>query len=119
MNIPCRNILRSHPITAWFLLVLSINLACGSGSEWFARTWQSDDGLPDNSITSIGQTSDGYLWVATQGGLVRFDGVQFKRLSLPVISGMPIGMIRALTVCEGNHLWLALEGGGGGLRDFE
>lgn len=93
-----------------WLLALSAT-SVFAGSEWFARTWQSDDGLPDNSVTSIAQTSDGYLWVATQGGLVRFDGVQFKRLSLPVISGMPTGMIRELTVCGGNHLWMALEGG--------
>lgn len=97
--------------TLTLFFIFAIIAARGASSEWFARTWQSDDGLPDNSITSIAQASDGYLWVATQGGLVRFDGVQFRRLSLPTISGVPFGMIRALAASESNHLWLALEGG--------
>jgi len=95
---------------AWFF-VLSPFPMCAENSDWFARAWQSDDGLPDNNVTGVAQTSDGYLWVATQGGLVRFDGVQFKRVSLPAVSGTQIEMIRALTVCNGDHLWLALEGG--------
>jgi ligand-binding sensor domain-containing protein len=110
VHIPRWNILKSCSAVFCFFL-LSVGASRGAGSEWFARTWQSDDGLPDNSITSVAQGSDGYLWVATQGGLVRFDGVQFKRLSLPIVSGMPFGMIRALTVAEDNHMWFALEGG--------
>ncbi|MEJ7700103.1 MAG: two-component regulator propeller domain-containing protein [Pyrinomonadaceae bacterium] len=37
----------------------------------------TDEGLPRNSVLSITQTSDGYLWFTTFGGLVRFDGVHF------------------------------------------
>lgn len=40
--------------------------------------WQVEDGLPQNSVTSIAQTRDGYLWLGTYGGLARFDGVRFK-----------------------------------------
>jgi ligand-binding sensor domain-containing protein len=39
--------------------------------------WTADDGLPLNSIYSVIQTQDGYLWMATLDGLVRFDGVRF------------------------------------------
>jgi signal transduction histidine kinase/ligand-binding sensor domain-containing protein len=41
------------------------------------HTWQSDNGLPGSSVSSILQTHDGYLWVSTYAGLGRFDGVQF------------------------------------------
>ncbi len=41
------------------------------------EVWQSDHGLPQNSITAIQQTEDGFLWLGTQEGLVRFDGVRF------------------------------------------
>lgn len=39
--------------------------------------WQTDSGLPSASVFAITQTPDGYLWVGTQGGLVRFDGINF------------------------------------------
>jgi len=41
------------------------------------RLYQTEDGLPGNNITSIVQTRDGYLWLGTRNGLVRFDGVRF------------------------------------------
>src|SRR5262245_55124617 len=40
-------------------------------------SWTTDNGLPQNSVNDILQTRDGYLWLATYGGLVRFDGVRF------------------------------------------
>ena len=39
--------------------------------------WTADNGLPQNSVRDIVQTRDGYLWLATLDGLVRFDGVRF------------------------------------------
>ncbi|MHB8301634.1 MAG: sensor histidine kinase [Acidobacteriaceae bacterium] len=42
------------------------------------RVWQTDEGLPQNTVNDILQTEDGYLWIATDGGLARFDGIQFK-----------------------------------------
>jgi hypothetical protein len=38
------------------------------------------DGVPQNTVYAITQTHDGYLWVGTAGGLVRFDGVQFRSI---------------------------------------
>src|SRR4249919_1226086 len=46
-------------------------------TQYVHTTWRTDDGLPQNSITRILQTSDGYLWIGTQAGLARFDGVRF------------------------------------------
>ncbi|HKI69092.1 MAG TPA: two-component regulator propeller domain-containing protein, partial [Verrucomicrobiae bacterium] len=110
MNAVCRKFLCPCILTAWFFALVATSASTAS-SGWFARIWQSDDGLPDNSVTGVAQTSDGFLWVATQSGLVRFDGVQFKRVSLPNVAGTRIEMIREMTVCQGDHLWLALEGG--------
>src|ERR1017187_7560133 len=42
-----------------------------------ARTWQTDEGLPNNFVRAIVQTPDGYLWVGTSAGLARFDGLRF------------------------------------------
>ena len=41
-------------------------------------TWTTDEGLPQNSVNSILQTRDGYLWIGTYEGLARFDGVRFR-----------------------------------------
>ena len=41
------------------------------------QAWSSENGLPQNSVHQILQTSDGYLWIATEGGVARFNGVQF------------------------------------------
>jgi signal transduction histidine kinase/ligand-binding sensor domain-containing protein len=42
------------------------------------QAWGMEEGLPQNSVHAIAQTPDGFLWVATEGGLARFDGVGFK-----------------------------------------
>ena len=42
------------------------------------QAWSTEEGLPQSSVHSIAQTKDGYLWIATEGGLARFDGVSFK-----------------------------------------
>ena len=46
-------------------------------TQYVHDTWQTEQGLPQNSVTAITQTRDGYLWLGTQEGLVRFDGVRF------------------------------------------
>ena len=40
--------------------------------------WQNDSGLPQNSVLAMAQTPDGFLWLGTEEGLARFDGLQFK-----------------------------------------
>ena len=49
-----------------------------AGPQYRAQTWQSDSGLPQNTVHAVMQTRDGFLWLATEGGLVRFDGFHFK-----------------------------------------
>jgi len=49
--------------------------------QYMVDQWQTADGLPSASIISIAQTPDGYLWIATNKGLVRFDGVHFSIIS--------------------------------------
>ena len=44
-------------------------------------TWTTEQGLPQNFITSLAQTPDGFVWVGTMNGLVRFDGLHFRGFS--------------------------------------
>ena len=50
----------------------------GAASEGFGhQAWSSENGLPQNSVHQILQTRDGYIWIATEGGVARFNGIQF------------------------------------------
>jgi ligand-binding sensor domain-containing protein len=64
--------------------------------------WQTEQGLPQNSVSAIRQTKDGYLWFGTQEGLVRFDGVRltvFDTTSAPGL--LKDAKIAAYTTKEG------------------
>lgn len=89
-----------------FVLGISGVAARAADSRWFARSWQTDDGLPNNYVTAITQTSDGYLWVGTQGGVVRFDGVRFSKFSAGYPSGNPDQSVRALASGHDGSLWI-------------
>lgn len=94
------------------ILALTITAArAADDSSWLSRAWQLDDGLPGNSVTGVLQTPDGYLWVATEGGLARFDGVRFQIIPVPIPSGRTRPIIRAMSLGRENTIWLALEGG--------
>jgi ligand-binding sensor domain-containing protein/signal transduction histidine kinase len=80
--------------------------------SYTARVWQADDGLPENRVVGVVQSADGYLWVATQGGLVRFDGVRFQRVDLAGAPGTIAGTMRVLIQDRYGRIWLAKEEGG-------
>jgi ligand-binding sensor domain-containing protein len=75
-----------------------------------ARVWQLDDGLPDNNITGVAQTPEGYLWLGTHRGLVRFDGVRFVRVALPGPDQLRYGLIRGLSLLHKEELWVTMVG---------
>ena len=47
------------------LIFAKVVSADETNSEWLARSWQSEEGLPDNSVEGVAQTADGYLWIGT------------------------------------------------------
>ena len=77
---------------------------------WVARAWQLDDGLPDNNVTGVAQTSEGYLWLSTHRGLIRFDGVRFQSIHLPNFPKGTHPLIRGMCLGHEDRVWLALEG---------
>ncbi|MEI7901355.1 MAG: two-component regulator propeller domain-containing protein, partial [bacterium] len=91
-------------------VLAAAGLPAWASPPWYIRSWQSDAGLPDNTVVAIGQTPDGFLWVAAQTGLVRFDGVEFRQVPVPV-DGMPAGLVHALLVDRRGRLWVAKECG--------
>lgn len=105
---------RSLPALALLPLVLAGTLAyaVSPDSEYSRRIWRSDDGLPQNRIQAITQTPDGYLWIGTSGGLVRFDGVRFVVFDRSTSPALGDDSILTLHPARDGSLWIGTEGGG-------
>jgi ligand-binding sensor domain-containing protein/signal transduction histidine kinase len=73
------------------------------------KIWGKLDGLPDNSVSSVLQARDGYLWVGTYGGLARFDGMRF--VLIKPAEGAPDGLSRVTALCEDSseRLWIGTQ----------
>jgi len=110
-----------HERLVYMLMLLSLTLAPVHGqpaldpnlkiSQYIHESWQTGQGLPQNSVLSIAQTRDGYLWLGTEEGLVRFDGVRFSVFDKNT-AGLKSNMVLALLVDRHNDLWLGTYGGG-------
>jgi len=80
--------------------------------SYTSRTWQMQDGLPEQTVQAFAQTKNRYLWIGTTGGLIRFDGgrlVLFDRDNTPAFTD---NNVFGLTVTSDDSLWIATEGGG-------
>ncbi|EEF63377.1 sensor histidine kinase [Pedosphaera parvula] len=74
------------------------------------RSWGGETGLPQNTINSIVQTRDGYLWLGTREGLARFDGVRFTVFGLR--EGLQSIDVQRLYEDRQGTLWIGTGGGG-------
>jgi len=81
-------------------------------NQFMIDKWDNSSGLPQNSVTCITQTRDGYLWMGTEEGFVKFDGLKFKLYDDSVL---PIETHNTGFIIEDNktpHLWVGFNGGG-------
>src|SRR4051812_844278 len=79
--------------------------------NFFARVWQVEQGLPQNKVTAVVQTRDGYLWTGTYSGLARFDGMEFKVFNEQNTPEMHSSRVTALFEAEDGTLWIGHENG--------
>lgn len=87
--------------------------------QYTRRTWSLEQGLPQSTVNDIAQDRDGYLWVATFGGLVRFDGVRAVVVSSAQDTGIPSDRVTALAIDDEGALWIGTEGSGLAVRRGE
>lgn len=92
------------------LLVFSVRAEIFN-SKFLQTQWTTENGLPQNSVTSIAQTRDGYLWLGTFGGLARFDGVRFKIYTTANTPELRSNRITALGTDHQKTLWIGTENG--------
>ncbi len=80
--------------------------------EQFGRqTWQSDSGLPQNTVHAVLQTRDGFLWIATEAGLVRFDGLNFRVYDTENTPQLRSDLINDLREDSSGTLWISTTAG--------
>src|SRR5215471_18628598 len=99
---------------------LGLLLACCPGilaldpaldvSQYAHTSWKIREGFTKSPIVSIAQTPDGYLWLGTDAGLFRFDGV--KNVAWPATDQpLPSNTILKLLVARDGTLWIATDKG--------
>ena len=77
-------------------------------SQYLVDNWQIPEGLPQTSAQAIARTPDGYLWIGTQEGLARFDGVRFSVFLSGKDLDIPNKHISTLFVDAAGRLLVAL-----------
>ncbi len=80
-------------------------------TQYLHEAWRDDEGLPQKSVTAILQSQDGYLWLGTQAGLVRFDGISFTVFDTETARVLHSNEVRALAEDAEGGLWIGTLGG--------
>ncbi len=80
-------------------------------TQYGYQSWQTDTGLPQNTVHAIVQGEQGYLWIGTEGGLVRFDGMQFEVTAHATTPALPSDLIDDLMDDRAGTLWISTSGG--------
>jgi len=95
------------------LVCAACAVACADSLAGYTRrVWQASDGLPEQTVQAFAQTPDGYLWIGTTGGLVRFDGAQFTVFDRQNTPALRENSIFCLMIAHDGALWIGTEGGG-------
>ena len=94
------------------ILLLAPAHAQSYPAQYVATVWQTEQGLPVNSVAAIVQDHEGYLWVATDGGLARFDGVRFRVFGGDDFPSLQSSRFQSLHVSRSGELWIGTRNGG-------
>jgi signal transduction histidine kinase/ligand-binding sensor domain-containing protein len=95
--------------TALFLPLAAANDTEGAISHYIRDHWGTDKGFPGGTVSAIAQTSDGYLWIGTEKGLIRFDGLNFRLFERATPSSVALGPVQGLMADAQGNLWILLQ----------
>lgn len=80
-------------------------------TDYVLSQWSMEDGLPQSSVNDMIQAKDGFIWLATFGGLVRFDGINFTTFNQFNTKGMRSDRILNIFESNSGALWIGTEDG--------
>jgi ligand-binding sensor domain-containing protein/signal transduction histidine kinase len=95
-----------------FAVALLLGRQTKAESPFHVDVWGTEDGLPQSSVIALTQTHDGYLWLGTLNGLVRFDGSAFTRFTVNNTPGLPDNRIVFLFEDSRSNLWAGTAASG-------
>src|SRR5215469_17442006 len=128
--------IRSNTTTRWYLKNSSTSRSCLFARRWLLKlanagltivccgglafandsnrtllqyvndSWGVDRGFPNETVSSIAQTPDGYLWIGTDKGLIRFDGLKFQKFQQASPESFSIGAVQSLISDGQGNLWI-------------
>jgi signal transduction histidine kinase/ligand-binding sensor domain-containing protein len=75
------------------------------------QTWVMENGLPQNTVQALLQTQDGFIWLGTEAGLVRFDGIAFQTFDRNTTPALPGNDVRCLLETPDGALWIGTSDG--------
>jgi len=96
-------------ILALFFLILAPPYLLPNADTLIVSNWTADEGLPGNSVNHIAQDSDGFLWLSSYYGLIRFDGIEFMTLNqtnTPVIRNNRLNLFHK---APDGAVWISFE----------
>src|ERR1700730_14749045 len=114
LSFPTGSLKRSFCVSACLALLTVRAGAFDSNkplTEYTHTVWTHKDGIPSAFIYSIAQTRDGYLWLSTTDGLVRFDGVRFIHWRPKTGHTALLGVVRSLCASQDGSLWIGTAAG--------
>jgi signal transduction histidine kinase/ligand-binding sensor domain-containing protein len=117
---------RSHLESAWTaavgrLLAATVLMGCAAMSpalepstplaSYGRQAWVMENGLPQNTVQALVQTRDGFVWLGTEVGLVRFDGIGFQVFDRNTTPALPANDVRCLFEARDGALWIGTSDG--------
>jgi ligand-binding sensor domain-containing protein len=109
-----------RPFCVFVCLCVSLRIVEGTAqaldpeqkiTQYSLTQWGHRDGLPSTAIYAVAQTPDGFLWLGTSDGLVRFDGLRFVPVPLSNAGDIAFGRVQALRVDRTGAMWIGTESG--------
>jgi ligand-binding sensor domain-containing protein/signal transduction histidine kinase len=94
----------AHPVTG--------AAKAAADERYMRRIWRVQDGLPEDTVQAIQESQDGYLWIGTTGGLVRFDGSHFHLYDHASTPALADSSVFCILAARDGSLWIGTDGGG-------
>ena len=103
---------RFHLLLAGLIAALAWGPRARADAPFIVDSWGTADGLPQSSVIAVTQTRDGYLWLGTLNGLVRFDGNSFTHFNVNNTLGLSSDRIVFLFEDSRTNLWVGMDNAG-------